>query len=74
MSKIVRLTETDLVRLVKKVIEEQSSTALLKIYDDKGETKVLGGVSIKGSPKKVGFDKKKLEIQEILLTLTHKEF
>ena len=46
MSKIVRLTETDLVRLVKKVIEEQSSTKMRTCVP--GDTGTLSGIRMNG--------------------------
>lgn len=61
MKKVIRLTESDLVRLVNEVISEQSTSDVIKLYDDANETKLLDGISISGKPKRVGFDKGKLE-------------
>ena len=67
MKKIVRLTESDLIRLVKKVIVEQTSSDIVMIFYDMGETKFLDAVSINGEPKKVGYDKKILEFSSNII-------
>lgn len=47
MSKIVRLTESDLVRVIKKVISEQNNTTPSKQVTDKDYKNAIGGVRTK---------------------------
>ena len=56
MKKIIRLTESDLARIVKQVIKEQDNTVYnyFKIVDDDGEVYGVGAVE-KGSKNEVFF-------------------
>jgi hypothetical protein len=53
MKKVIRLTEDDLTRLVRRVIKEQSEKSVI-IYNDAAEKKINDAVIITGTPKKVG--------------------
>ena len=53
MKKVVRLTENDLVRLVKRVLEEQTDKVVI-LYDITGKKLNRDSISIDGKPKKVG--------------------
>jgi hypothetical protein len=53
MKKVIRLTESDLIRMVKSVLIEQSEKSVI-IYNDVTEKKINNSVIITGTPKKVG--------------------
>lgn len=67
MSKIIKLTESDLKKIVKKVILEQKFNTSFKVFDDKNETKFLDEVAISGDPKVRGFDKENLEFPNSMI-------
>jgi uncharacterized protein (UPF0333 family) len=46
---------------VKPMVNEQSTSDAIELYDDAKETKLVDAVSVSGKPKRVGFDKNKLE-------------
>ena len=48
MKKIIKLTESDLTKIVKRVIKEQSNKEIIKLYADMAEKELVDTVSMDG--------------------------